>query len=662
MSPCTPWPAIALASLAGSVTLGVTLLPLDPWLAPELKPLTVGISAGWTAWRLLALDRTWAQRRRWHRAPAWQLDAAALPEEILPAWLPGVVRHWLVRHGAAPQTGAFLGRAFRWQAGHTQVLEQALARDGALPVATDARGGHPALHAVGEADEQPLVIPWSELTGHVLLTGTTRSGKTRLLEVLAAEVIRGPGAVVVLDPKGDRELLARCAAEAQRAQRPFALLSPAFPQQSARMNVLDTATTPAEVATRIRALMPSGGARLSDPFFEEYPLALIERLATVQAALGRPWTLEGLYPPAVLRHHLGALLHDYLHHLQASTAQSLAQSLEDYKKAGIADLVADALIDDWDKPRDHFTKVTSNLIPAFRGVVGAPLGALFSSIPADITWRRIVDDRMVVYVALAALLLGDIANRIGRVILQDLVSYLGRIYAYGEATTTPPLTILIDEFGDVAFPLFTNALNKGGGANARFILAQQSLADAEAAMGPAQARRVLDNLNTKIWCRLADDRTAAEATEGLGLCTVRLPDDGVGLSYGGGGLSGNAQRRLAAREVPLLRPAWLTALPRGDAVVRMKGEVWKLRVPLLAPVPPATLDTLGLTTLWTALDPATAAQQEHAHQAQAPQATQTATARMATREEAPGFPAGLGRGIDDDSDGRDERDAGCVEC
>jgi hypothetical protein len=33
---------------------------------------------------------------------------------------------------------------------------------------------------------------------------------------------------------------------------------------------------------------------------------------------------------------------------------------------------------------------------------------------------------MAVYVALAAMLLGDIANRIGRVILQDLVGYLGR--------------------------------------------------------------------------------------------------------------------------------------------------------------------------------------------------------------------------------------------
>ena len=213
-------------------------------------------------------------------------------------------------------------------------------------------------------------------------------------------------------------------------------------------------------------------------------------------------------------------------------------------------------------------------------------------------------------------------------------------------TTTPPITVLIDEFGDVAFPLFTNALNKGGGANARFILAQQSLADAEAAMGPAQARRVLDNLNTKIWCRLADDRTAAEATEGLGLCTVRLPDDGVGLSYGGvGGLSGNAQRRLAAREVPLIRPAWLTALPRGEALVRMKGEVWKLRVPLLTPVPPATLDALGLTALWTALDPATAVPQEPPDDAQADRAAQAETESMDAMDVS-GFPAGLGVGTE----------------
>src|SRR5207244_12173257 len=107
---------------------------------------------------------------------------------------------------------------------------------------------------------------------------------------------------------------------------------------------------------------------------------------------------------------------------------------------------------------------------------------------------------------------------------------------------------------------------------------------------------------TKIWCSLADERTAAEATEGLGLCAVRLPEDGVGLSYGGlGGLTGSVQRRLPAREVPLVRPAWLTALPRGEALVRMKGEVWKLRVPLLTPPPLSVLHAMGLSEILTTL-------------------------------------------------------------
>jgi conjugal transfer pilus assembly protein TraD len=598
-----PVTAIVLAGVASSIVLAVALAPPTPWLAPDMQPLALGLSAVWAAWRLLALDRALAQRRAWHHAPGWMVAPEALPAETAPAWWPGWSRRGR-RQGHGHQ-GVLVGRAFRWQAGHTQVLETALATDGALPTAEDERGGHPALHAVGQETEQPLVVPWSELVGHVLVTGTTRSGKTRLLEVLASEAIRGPGAVVVLDPKGDRALLARCAAEAQRQRRPFALLTPAFPQQSARLNVLDTATTPAEVSARIRALMPSAGARASDPFFEEYPLALVERLAAVQATLGQPWTLEGLYTVSVLRVHLERLLEAYLAHLGYSGQRGLPQRIQQYRATGTPDLVADALIDDLEKPRDHFTKVTSNLIPAFRGVVGEPLGPLFSTIPADVTWARIVEEGMVVYVALASMLLGDIANRIGRVILQDLVGYLGRRYAYDDVETALPITVLIDEFGDVAYPLFTNALNKGGGANARFILAQQSLADAEAAMGPAQARRVLDNLNTKIWCRLADDRTAAEATEGLGLCTVRLPDTGVGLSYGGiGGLSGSAHRRLAAKDVPLIRPSWLTALPRGEAFVRMKGEVWKLRVPLLTPMPAHTREALGLTALWQALDPA----------------------------------------------------------
>ena len=372
------------------------------------------------------------------------------------------------------------------------------------------------------------------------------------------------------------------------------------------MNVLDTAGTPAEVAARIKALMPSAGTRQGDPFFEEYPLALLERLATVQAALGQRWTLEGLYAPAVLRHHLEALLAAYLRQrLHAEESQRLEALIAAYTRQGRGDLVANCRSLTISRSRGTIfrKKVTSNLIPAFRGVVGPPLGPLLSTVPGDLTWSRIVSRARSSTSPWPPLLLGEVAHRIGHV-LQDLVGYLGRRYAYDVVDTAPALTVLMNEFGDVAYPLFTTALNEGGGANARFILAQQSLADAEAAMGPAQARRVLDDLGARIWCRLAVDRTAAEATEVLGLCTVQLPETGVGLAYGGVGGLRVARRIGGSWHVrPHSSADWLTALPRGEAFVRMKGEVWKLRVPLLTPPHPAVLRQMGLETLLALLPP-----------------------------------------------------------
>ncbi len=130
-----------------------------------------------------------------------------------------------------------------------------------------------------------------------------------------------------------------------------------------------------------------------------------------------------------------------------------------------------------------------------------------------------------------------------------------------------------------------DALNKGGGAKARFLLAMQSLADPESAMGRDGAQRVLDNLNTRIWFRLTDDRTAKVATEGLGFTHVEFEEAGHSLSFGGvGGLVGNTSARLSRVEKPLIRAEWLTAMPRGEFLLRLRGENWKVRVPLLRPV------------------------------------------------------------------------------
>ena len=548
------------------VAAALSGLVVYPWggegmgLDARLRPLAIGFGGLWTARRLCVFARAWVRRRSWRLASTWSLEAADLPfESVQHATLrEGLVyllsldgapdraegagvqlerglgyrlRHpWLIalfRRLAGlvfPDEGILLGRGFRWSPQHTQELEAHLQGGASLPVGQDARGGYPALHAVGRKEERPLVLPWSELVGHVLIGGTTRSGKTRLLEVILSEAVRGPGTVIVIDPKGDAELLVRAAAEARRAGRKFAFFSPAFPDDSASFNPLSMCESTTELAARVQALMPGGGGMArGDPFFTEYPLAVVEKIGAAQKAVGERWTIESLNAAATLVPPFEDLLARYqARHVGGRGDRDLPDLetlIAEYRlrPSSERDILADALIDDHEKPRDHFVQVTANLVPAFRGVTGGKMDGLLSSREPDLTWDGVTAERKVVYFAMSSLMFGEVANRIGRVILQDLIGFLGRRYARDDPRNMTPLTILIDEFSNVAYPGFIDALNKGGGAKANIMLAMQSLADPEAAMGRDGTQRVLDNLNTRVWFRLTDDATAKLAVEGLGM-------------------------------------------------------------------------------------------------------------------------------------------------
>lgn len=122
------------------------------------------------------------------------------------------------RHSFMPTDLCLLGFGFEWLPKHSRALRQIMAvGTKAAPLGGD---GSPDIHAV-EVDHayEPIVTSTNKLKGHTLLLGTTGSGKTRFFDLLVSQAIMRGDTVIVLDPKGDRDLQRSIIKAARAAER-----------------------------------------------------------------------------------------------------------------------------------------------------------------------------------------------------------------------------------------------------------------------------------------------------------------------------------------------------------------------------------------------------------------------------------------------------------
>ncbi|MBY0378201.1 MAG: conjugative transfer system coupling protein TraD, partial [Gammaproteobacteria bacterium] len=147
-------------------------------------------------------------------------------------------------------------------------------------------GGNAAIHGV-EPHEKDIYMNLSERVGHTMILGTTRVGKTRLLELLiASDIRRNDSAVIVFDPKGDTDLLKRVCFEAKRAGREHdvVVFHLGYPSHSARYNPIGNFARITEVANRVANQLPSSGESAA---FKEFAWRFVNIIAGTLVALGR---------------------------------------------------------------------------------------------------------------------------------------------------------------------------------------------------------------------------------------------------------------------------------------------------------------------------------------------------------------------------------------
>lgn len=572
----------------------------------------------------------------------------------------------------------FLGRGFRWEQKHTQRLKDTLRpeaapymKPGALyelarqkeihwehlwglnkiaallsrdawwnPVAPlPPVGGRPELHAV-EWNERDVYMPLHERVGHTLVLGTTRVGKTRLLEILVTQDIHRGEVVIVIDPKGDGELLRRMEAECRRAGRidDFMVFHLGFPEFSARYNSVGNFTRITEIASRVAGQLSGEG---NSAAFREFAWRFTNGVSRALVSLGQRPTYD-----LILRHvsNIESLFQNYCEYFLNTPAlhermrkmqpgwspkdwqavvAAAESSLKDnqipnnlksrqkrtivllnyLKDQRVFDPVLDGLRSAVEYDKTYFDKIVASLLPLLEKLTTGELAEIISPNYDNIDderpileWLSAIRRKCVVYVGLDALTDSEVAAAVGNSMFADLVSMSGYIYKHGTEQgmpggefKMPKISLHCDEFNELMGDEFIPMINKAGGSGVQVTAYTQTRSDIEAKIGNrAKAGQVEGNFNTIIMLRVKEMQTAKLMTDQLPKVDVNFlvqvsgandsgnPNDGTGVTF-----TSRNEDRLSTVSVPLLEPNDIMTLPKGQAFVLIEGgQLWKVRMPL----------------------------------------------------------------------------------
>lgn len=505
-------------------------------------------------------------------------------------------------------------------------------------------GGTPLLHGV-EPDEAPVSLSQKHRVGHMLVIGTTRVGKTRLMELLVTQDIRDRHCVIVIDPKGDADLMMRVYAEAARSGRldQLYLFHLGYPDISARYNGIGNFGRITEVANRATNALPSGG---NSAAFKEFAWRFVNLIAQAQVALGTVPTYELLLrditdiEPLFVRYseHVLAKLgptgwQTKIEQIEAAIEAKkfpVPRALQDrtprlialvhmLKELQLPEPIVQGLASAVRYERTFFEKIVASLGPFLEKLTTGAVGKLISPDYFDTTdkrpifdWMSVIRQRSIVYVGLDALSDPVVASAVGNSMLADLVSVGGKLYKTGLDPHHPDGKIVLptvdchfDEVNELMGPEFVPMVNKMGGSGFRIHAYTQTIPDIEARLGDAaKAKQVLGNFNHLVMLRVKSAETAEYFTSQLPRVDITTLTSVSGVTdtsadQGPVDFVSRNEDRVSTTQTEMLTPADIMAQPQGQAFALLEGNrLYHMRMPLPVsaaddPFLPASLRAIG---------------------------------------------------------------------
>ena len=472
----------------------------------------------------------------------------------------------------------FLGFGFEWQPVHSQRLYELakvnyrdflvspqllrlLGHD--VHPQPDSEIGLPYIHGV-EPQEKPLYRPLQNFEGGTLLVGTTQAGKGVALACLITQAIRRGDVVIIIDPKNSQRLkrIVQHACAKYRRADTFLEFHPAFPERGIRIDFTFNWQKPTEIASRIQSIMPPDTAGAFSAFGWDAVNVVVQGLVDLEERpnlIKLTKYIEGGIEPileATLRRYLETelgpgwrevpelkkLLQDahrgnIRRPSDASSADLLAFVVyyEQHVPQAKRSKVIDAQVRTFRHNREHYQKITANLLPVLSMLTSGDLGRTLSPDPFDpkdlrpiMNLEKIEQAGHVLYMCLDSLPDPSVASAIGALALADQAARAGMRYNLGAYRR---IALFVDEVSNVINQPLIEILNKGAEGGIFTTCAMQTLADLAKRLGSeAAARMALGNLNNLIALRTKDRPTQDFVVETFGKTAIHSMR--VGLNQG----------------------------------------------------------------------------------------------------------------------------------
>ena len=474
--------------------------------------------------------------------------------------------------------------------------------------------GMPFIHGV-EPREELLYQPLHTFAGGTCIAGTTQSGKGVMLTHLVSQAIFRGDVVVVVDPKNSKRLKSAVVRACKDAGRhPPLEFHPSFPDRGIRIDPMYSWQKPTELSSRIESVMPPDTSGAFKAFGWSAVNVVVQACVTNEDRpnlLKLTQYIEGGIEPILLQ----SLERHFVQHAPANWRDlvlpyfKLARDMkkrpsEDasdqllayvmYYKRDISSSFRDKSIDSqikvFEHNREHYAKITANLLPILSQLTSGSLGKSLSPDPFDVNDERpvmnlqkVCDGGHVLYIALDSLPDPVTASAIGAIFLADLAALAGMRYNSGQYGR--PVCLVVDEVSNVINRPLIEILNKGQESGISAICAMQTLADLADRLGsPDAARMALGNLNNLIALRSKDRLTQDFITETFGKTYIRNVD--VTMSTGQDqnvvDFSGSFSKRLTSSREEAVPSDILGKLPNCQYFASIGGgRLVKGRIPIL---------------------------------------------------------------------------------